>query len=130
MRQTTPSFCSRKMFFTAGVHGADAGDLLEQPDALLEEEIFIEQRADGAEIGDVAAELIVGGLPGNTSISLAVAAAIDVKLALAGDLAREAHAASAHDATVVVEGRCSCRRSFLGFLALSSSKRDWLRPNW
>jgi hypothetical protein len=67
----------------AGVHGANAGDLLEEPDALFEEEVFVEERADGAEVGDVAAELIVEWLAWKDVDLFAVSAAIDVQLALA-----------------------------------------------
>jgi len=45
--------------FAAGHRRADAGDALEEPDALLEEEIFVEQGPYRAEIGDISAELVI-----------------------------------------------------------------------
>src|SRR5204862_3916838 len=75
----------------------------QQPDALLEEEILVEQGADGAEIDDVAGEFVVQRFAGEDADLLLVAAAFDEELGLAADFAREADAARAHDAAVVVE---------------------------
>ncbi len=75
----------------------------EEPEALLVEEVLVEQGADGAEIDDVAGEGVVAGLAGE-DVDLGVAAASHhLELAGVGDLAGEPDAPRAHDAAVLVE---------------------------
>jgi hypothetical protein len=45
----------------AGGDAVDGGRGLQEPDALGEEEVLVEQGADGAEVDDVGAELVVEG---------------------------------------------------------------------
>ena len=84
--------------------GADALVLLEEPHALLIEEVLIAQRTDRAQVDNVAREFVVQG-KARQNIDLFVAAAVDDhQLARAADLAAEAHAARAHHATVDEQG--------------------------
>jgi len=61
----------------AGRDTVDRGRALEEPDALGEEEILVEERADGAEIDDVAGELVVEGQAREDVDLVLVAAAED-----------------------------------------------------
>src|SRR6202011_1260000 len=80
--------------------GADALLRFQVPDALLVEEVLAAEGADGAQIDDVAGQLVVQWLAGE-DVDLGVAAAVDdLQLGGAGNLAREADAARAHDAAV------------------------------
>src|SRR5665213_2658859 len=87
----------------AGVGGADRGDALEQPDPLLEQKILVQQRADRAQIDHISRQFVVAWLAGEDVDLLLESPAIDVQLGSARYLAREAHAAAAHDAAVGVE---------------------------
>ena len=87
----------------AGGEAVDGRGLGQEPHALLEEELLVEERAHRADVGDVAGERIVERLPGEDVDHLAVAAAVHHQLVGAGHLAGEADAARAHDAAVAVE---------------------------
>ena len=71
------------MFSPPASTGLIDGTLLEQPDALLEEEILVEQRPDRAEVDDVAGEFVVERLAGEDVDLFLVPAAIDEQLARA-----------------------------------------------
>ena len=88
---------------SAGIDGGNGRCLLEEPNALLEKEILVQQGPHRAEIDHVARQLVVAGLAGKYVDFLAVPAAIDVQLAGPGNFAREAHATRAHDAAIRVE---------------------------
>jgi hypothetical protein len=80
--------------------GADAALRLEEPDALFVQEILVCQGADRAQIDDVARQRIVDWIA-REDVDLAVMPAIGhLQFGAAGNLAREADAARAHDAAV------------------------------
>jgi hypothetical protein len=81
----------------------DRRRLGQEPHALLEQELLVEQRAHRAQVDHVAGQRVVERLAREDVDHLAVAAAVDHQLVGAGHLAREAHAARAHDASVAVE---------------------------
>src|SRR5690606_32021860 len=88
----------------AGGDAVDGRGSLQEPHALGEQEVLVEQRAHRADVDDVRAQLVVQR-PAGEDIDLAlVAAAGDHQLARAGHFAGEAHAAGAHDAAIGVEG--------------------------
>jgi hypothetical protein len=87
----------------AGVHGRDAGRLLQQPHPLLEQEVLVQQRPDRAQVDHVPGQLVVQR-PAREDVDLLGAAApVDVQLAGAAHLTGEPHAPGTHDAPVVVE---------------------------
>src|SRR5439155_7185514 len=80
--------------------GANAVGLLQIPNALLVQEILAAQRPHGAEIDDVARQLVLQRHAGK-DVNLRVVAALgDAEFRLAADFAREADAAGTHDAAV------------------------------
>ena len=90
---------------------------LQKPNALLKEKIFVKQRAHGANINHIAAEFIVQRDAWENINLLNAAAAIHHQLAGARDLAREANATRAHDATIAVQQNMRAN-IFLGTLVL------------
>ena len=81
----------------------DRRGLLQEPHALLEEEVLVEQCADGAEIDDVPRQLVVERHARENVDLLGRTAAIDHEFVRARHFAGEAHTARAHDATIAVE---------------------------
>src|SRR5262249_39323340 len=76
---------------------------LEKPHALLVQEVFAAQRADGTKVDDIAGQLVIDRLA-RKDVDLGVMpAADDLQLRRAADLAREADAARAHDAAISEE---------------------------
>src|SRR5205085_2806415 len=73
---------------------------LEEPDALLVQEVLAAQGPDRAQIDDIAGQLVVHRLAGEDVDLFAVAAVGDHQFAAAADFAREADAARTHDAAV------------------------------
>ena len=71
------------MFSPPASTGADRRRLLQQPHALLEQKILVQQRPDRAEIDHVARQLVVQRLARENVDLLPVPAAIDVQLARA-----------------------------------------------
>src|SRR5262249_26973900 len=84
--------------------GAHALLLLEEADPLRIEEVLVAQGADGAQIDDVAGELVVARLAGENVDLRVVAAVDDLQLGRAADLAGKTDAARAHDAAVGEQG--------------------------
>ena len=79
---------------TGAAAGADAVGALQPPDALLVQEVLAAQRADRAEVDHVAGQLVVARLAGEDVDLFVRAAADDLQLRRAADLAREPHAAA------------------------------------
>src|SRR6267143_1799505 len=82
--------------------GADAGRLVEEPDAALETEVAVEQRAHRADVHRVPGVLRVERLSREGGDERVRPALDDGELRLLGDLVHEAHAARAHDAALGV----------------------------
>ena len=76
---------------------------VEVPDAHLEAEVAVGQRAHGADVDDVARVLVVEVLAREEADLGVVAAVEDAELAGVRDLVAEAHAARAEDAALGVE---------------------------
>src|SRR5205085_863519 len=97
-----------------GTVGANAVFRLEVPDAVLVQEVLAAQGPDRAQVHNVAGQLVVEGLAGEDVDFRVVAAVDDLQLRLAADLAREAHAARAHDAAVGEQGDVVADAGFVG----------------
>ena len=84
--------------------GADRRRVLEVPDARAEAEVLGGERADRADVDDVAGVRVVEPLAGS-EVDLAVVAALEDRRARSvfGDLVEEARAARAQDAALLVE---------------------------
>ena len=83
--------------------GADARHVVQEPDADLESEVLGGERADGADVGHVH-RVVVRERHARVGLDHRVIAAIqDGELAGARDLAREAHAAAAQDAALLIK---------------------------
>src|SRR5436190_2249284 len=83
--------------------GTDGLRRVEIPDAHLEAEVPVGQRAHGTDVHDVARVVVLEILTREEADLRAVAAAEDAELAGAGDLGAEAHAARAEDAALGVQ---------------------------
>ncbi len=85
--------------------GANAVRLLEEPDPLIHQEIFIQQRPHRTDIDHVALKCILQRHPGK-DVDLRTAAAIhDAKLTRPRDLIAEANAPRAHHAAILIKQR-------------------------
>jgi len=82
--------------------GADAGALVDEPDARLEAEVGVQERADRAYIDRITRIVAIERLPGKRGYQGMVAAIDHRELRLLRDLVHEAHAAGAHDAALGV----------------------------
>jgi len=95
---------------------------------MLVEEVLARQRPDGAQIDHVQGQAVVDRLAGK-DVDLGVIAAIDdLQLGGTGNLAREAHAARAHDAAVGKERDVRSQIGFVGGVFFSSIMRVWAWP--
>src|SRR5205823_789799 len=83
--------------------GTDGLRRVEIPDAHLEAEVPVGQRAHGTDVHDVARVVVLEILTREEADLRAVAAAEDAELAGAGDLVAEAHAARAENAALGVQ---------------------------
>src|SRR6185295_5202286 len=90
----------------------------EVPDAALEAELLQRERADGADVGEVALVVRVHQLAGEGRDDVPVAAAGDDQLRRLRVLAHEADAARAEDAALLVEQDVVADRLVLQELAL------------
>jgi hypothetical protein len=82
---------------------ADRLGLVQVPDAHLVAEVAVGERADGADVHDVARVRVVERHAGRQLDALGVAAAEDAQLVRLGDVVHEARAARAQDAALLVE---------------------------
>src|SRR5262249_31078510 len=82
---------------------ADGPGGVEVPHADLEAEVAVGQRADRADVDDVARVLVLEGLAGEQADLRVVAPVEDPELTGAGDLVAEPDAARAEDAALGVE---------------------------
>src|SRR5436190_19490403 len=80
--------------------GANAVRVLEIPDTLLVKEVLAAQGANGADVNNVAGQLVVARLAGKDIDLRMIAAVNDLQFGRATDLAREANAARTHNAAV------------------------------
>ena len=88
---------------TGGGFGVDARRLLQEPDAHLEAEVRARERADGADIDRVERVVVVQFASWEAGQRVVGTAVDEAQDGVLGDLAGEAHAARAEDATFVIE---------------------------
>src|SRR5262249_1396935 len=83
------------------------------PNPLLVQKILASQGADGAEVNNIGGQLVINRLIGE-DVDLGVMAPVDdLQLSRAGDLARKADAARAHNATIGEERNIATEDGFV-----------------